>query len=56
MGPTLRRHEGSDVPVVLGKRLVKDSPRLPPCWASCWLVKRSHVQQLLGHPYFAYVL
>ncbi|KAM9042194.1 LOW QUALITY PROTEIN: inter-alpha-trypsin inhibitor heavy chain H6 [Megaptera novaeangliae] len=56
MGPSLRRHQGPDVPVILGKRLLKDSPRLPPHWASCWLVKHSHVQRLLGHPYIAYVL
>uniref|UniRef100_A0A2K6FWA3 Inter-alpha-trypsin inhibitor heavy chain family member 6 n=1 Tax=Propithecus coquereli TaxID=379532 RepID=A0A2K6FWA3_PROCO len=56
MGPCLRRPHGPDVPVLLGKRLLKDSPRLLPRWASCWLVKRSHVEQLLGHSYFAYVL
>ncbi|KAM5290660.1 inter-alpha-trypsin inhibitor heavy chain H6 [Glossophaga mutica] len=55
-GPCLRRHQGPDVPVVLGKKLLKDSPRLRPRWASCWLVNRSHVHQLLGHPYIAYVL
>ncbi|XP_074179893.1 inter-alpha-trypsin inhibitor heavy chain H6 [Rhinolophus sinicus] len=55
-GPCLRRQKGPDVPVVLGKKLLKYSPRLLPRWASCWLVKRSHVQQLLGHPYLAYVL
>ncbi|XP_069320042.1 inter-alpha-trypsin inhibitor heavy chain H6 [Eulemur rufifrons] len=55
-GPCLRRPHGPDVPVFLGKRLLKDSPRLLPRWASCWLVKRSHVEQLLGHPYLAYVL
>nr|XP_021527221.1 inter-alpha-trypsin inhibitor heavy chain H6 [Aotus nancymaae] len=56
MGPRLRRHQGPDVPVILGKRLLKDSPKLLPRWASCWLVKRSHVEQLLGHPYLSYVL
>ncbi|XP_036125925.1 inter-alpha-trypsin inhibitor heavy chain H6 [Molossus molossus] len=56
MGPCLRRHQGPDVPVVLGKKLLKDSPRLLPRWSSCWLVNRSHVQQLLGRPYLAYVL
>ncbi|EAW93186.1 inter-alpha-trypsin inhibitor heavy chain family member 6 [Homo sapiens] len=56
MGPCLRRHHGPDVPVILGKRLLKDSPRLLPRWASCWLVKRSHVELLLGHPYLSYVL
>uniref|UniRef100_A0A8C5ZJ10 Inter-alpha-trypsin inhibitor heavy chain family member 6 n=1 Tax=Marmota marmota marmota TaxID=9994 RepID=A0A8C5ZJ10_MARMA len=55
-GPCLRRHQDPDVPVVLGKRLLKESPRLLPRWASCWLVKRSHVEQLLGQPYLAYVL
>ncbi|ELK02645.1 Inter-alpha-trypsin inhibitor heavy chain H5-like protein [Pteropus alecto] len=55
-GPCLRRHQGPDIPVVLGKKLLKDSPRLLPRWASCWLVKCSHVQQLLRHPYLAYVL
>ncbi|XP_008051971.1 inter-alpha-trypsin inhibitor heavy chain H6, partial [Carlito syrichta] len=56
MGPCLQRHHGPDVPVVLRKRLMKDSPRLLPRWAPCWLVKRSHVEQLLGHPYLTYVL
>ncbi|XP_017376581.2 inter-alpha-trypsin inhibitor heavy chain H6, partial [Cebus imitator] len=56
MGPRLRRHQGPDVPVILGKRLLKDSPRLLPRWVSCWLVKRSHVEQLLGHSYLSYVL
>ncbi|KAM8753024.1 inter-alpha-trypsin inhibitor heavy chain H6 [Rhynchonycteris naso] len=55
-GPCLRRYQGPDVPVVLGKKLLKDSRRLLPHWTSCWLVNRSHVQQLLGHPYLAYVL
>uniref|UniRef100_A0A8D2CTS8 Inter-alpha-trypsin inhibitor heavy chain family member 6 n=1 Tax=Sciurus vulgaris TaxID=55149 RepID=A0A8D2CTS8_SCIVU len=55
-GPCLRRHKDPDVPVVLGKRLLKESPRLLPRWASCWVVKRSHVEQLLGQPYLAYVL
>ncbi|XP_066213594.1 inter-alpha-trypsin inhibitor heavy chain H6 [Saccopteryx leptura] len=55
-GPCLRRYQGPDVPVALGKKLLKDSPRLLPHWTSCWLVNRSHVQQLLGHPYLAYVL
>ncbi|XP_031236220.1 LOW QUALITY PROTEIN: inter-alpha-trypsin inhibitor heavy chain H6 [Mastomys coucha] len=58
-GPTgsyLQKHHGLDVPVVLGKRLLKESPRLPPRWTSCWLVKRSHVEQLLGQPYLAYVM
>ncbi|EPQ04400.1 Inter-alpha-trypsin inhibitor heavy chain H5-like protein [Myotis brandtii] len=55
-GPFLRRQQGPDVPVVLGKKLLKDSPRLLPRWSSCWLVNRSHVQQLLGRPYLAYVL
>uniref|UniRef100_A0A2K5VKS9 Inter-alpha-trypsin inhibitor heavy chain family member 6 n=1 Tax=Macaca fascicularis TaxID=9541 RepID=A0A2K5VKS9_MACFA len=54
MGPCLRRHHGPDVPVILGKRLLKDSPRLLPRWASCWLVKS--VELLLGHPYLSYVL
>ncbi|VFV34539.1 Hypothetical predicted protein, partial [Lynx pardinus] len=36
------------------KRLMKESLRLLPCLASCWLVKCSHVQQLLC--YLAYVL
>ncbi|MXQ95785.1 hypothetical protein E5288_WYG021674 [Bos mutus] len=30
MGPNLRRHQGPDVPVVIGKKLLKDSPRLLP--------------------------
>lgn len=30
MGPKLRRHQGPDVPVVLGKKLLKDPPRLLP--------------------------
>ncbi|OBS70164.1 hypothetical protein A6R68_01296, partial [Neotoma lepida] len=50
-GPTgsyLQTHHGPDVPVVLGKKLLKESPRLHPHWTSCWLVKRSHVEQLLG--------
>ncbi|XP_073918372.1 inter-alpha-trypsin inhibitor heavy chain H6 [Castor canadensis] len=55
-GPCLQRHHSPDVPVILGKRLMKDSPRLLPRWTSCWLVKRSHVEQLLGQPYSAYVL
>nr|XP_048297533.1 inter-alpha-trypsin inhibitor heavy chain H6 [Myodes glareolus] len=58
-GPTgsyLQKHHGPDVPVVLGKKLLKESPRLRPRWTSCWLVKRSHVEQLLGQPYLAYVL
>ncbi|XP_040599934.1 LOW QUALITY PROTEIN: inter-alpha-trypsin inhibitor heavy chain H6 [Mesocricetus auratus] len=58
-GPTgsyLRKHHGPGVPVVLGKKLLKESPRLHPRWTSCWLVKRSHVEQLLGQPYLAYVL
>ncbi|KAI5933256.1 Inter-alpha-trypsin inhibitor heavy chain H6 [Manis javanica] len=41
-GPSLQRHQGPDMAVVLGKRLLKYSPRLQPHWASCWLVKRSH--------------
>ncbi|KAM9576869.1 LOW QUALITY PROTEIN: inter-alpha-trypsin inhibitor heavy chain H6 [Trichechus inunguis] len=58
-GPTvscLRRHHGPYVPVALGKRLLKGSPRPLLCWATCWLVKRSHVERLLGHAYLAYVL
>ncbi|XP_051035319.1 LOW QUALITY PROTEIN: inter-alpha-trypsin inhibitor heavy chain H6 [Phodopus roborovskii] len=58
-GPTgsyLQKHHGPGVPVVLGKKLLKESPRLHPRWTSCWLVKRSHVEQLLGQPYLAYVL
>ncbi|XP_057616493.1 inter-alpha-trypsin inhibitor heavy chain H6 [Chionomys nivalis] len=58
-GPTgsyLQKHHGPDVPVVLGKKLLKESSRLRPRWTSCWLVKRSHVEQLLGQPYLAYVL
>ncbi|KAL6092010.1 hypothetical protein STEG23_001335 [Scotinomys teguina] len=58
-GPTgsyIQRHHGPDVPVLLGKKLLKESPRLHPHWTSCWLVKRSHVEQLLGQPYLAYVL
>ncbi|KAM9669165.1 LOW QUALITY PROTEIN: inter-alpha-trypsin inhibitor heavy chain H6 [Dama dama] len=55
MGPKLKRHQGPDVPVVLGKKLLKDSPRLLPHLASC-LVKCSHVQWFLGQPYIAYVL
>ncbi|MEJ1281232.1 hypothetical protein NN561_012181 [Cricetulus griseus] len=58
-GPTgsyLQKHRGPGVPVVLGKKLLKESPRLHPRWTSCWLVKRSHVEELLGQPYLAYVL
>ncbi|XP_042540839.1 LOW QUALITY PROTEIN: inter-alpha-trypsin inhibitor heavy chain H6 [Dipodomys spectabilis] len=55
-GSYLKRQHSPDVPVVLGKRLLKDSPRLLPRWTSCWLVMRSHVEQLLGQPYLAYVL
>ncbi|XP_028739298.1 LOW QUALITY PROTEIN: inter-alpha-trypsin inhibitor heavy chain H6 [Peromyscus leucopus] len=58
-GPTgsyIQKHQGPDVPVVLGKKLLKASPRLHPRWTSCWLVKRSHVERLLGRPYLAYVL
>lgn len=58
-GPTgsyLQKHHGPDVPVVLGKKLLKESPRLRLRWTSCWLVKRSQVEQLLGQPYLAYVL
>uniref|UniRef100_G3TN55 Inter-alpha-trypsin inhibitor heavy chain C-terminal domain-containing protein n=1 Tax=Loxodonta africana TaxID=9785 RepID=G3TN55_LOXAF len=54
--PCLRRHHSLDVPMAVGKRLLKDSPRLLPHWAACWLVKRPHVERLLGHPYLAYVL
>ncbi|XP_002720066.2 inter-alpha-trypsin inhibitor heavy chain H6 [Oryctolagus cuniculus] len=55
-GPCLQRQHGPDVPVVLGKKLLKDSPRLRPRWTSCWLVKRSHVERLLGQPFLTYVL
>ncbi|NP_001389404.1 inter-alpha-trypsin inhibitor heavy chain H6 precursor [Rattus norvegicus] len=55
-GSYLQKPHGLDVPVVLGKRLLKESSRLLPRWTSCWLVKRSHVEQLLGQPYLAYVL
>uniref|UniRef100_A0A8C6GXR7 Inter-alpha-trypsin inhibitor heavy chain family member 6 n=1 Tax=Mus spicilegus TaxID=10103 RepID=A0A8C6GXR7_MUSSI len=55
-GSYLQKHHGLDVPVVLGKRLLKESPRLLPRWTSCWIVKRSHVERLLGQPYLAYVL
>ncbi|XP_048192120.1 inter-alpha-trypsin inhibitor heavy chain H6 [Perognathus longimembris pacificus] len=55
-GPYLKRQHSPDVPVVIGKRLLKDSPRLLPRWTSCWLVTRSHVEQLLGQPYLTYVL
>ncbi|KAM4819016.1 inter-alpha-trypsin inhibitor heavy chain H6 [Thomomys bottae] len=55
-GPYLKRKHSPDVPVILGKKLLKDSPRLLPRWTSCWLVTRSHVEQLLGQPYLAYVL
>ncbi|KAM9181356.1 LOW QUALITY PROTEIN: inter-alpha-trypsin inhibitor heavy chain H6 [Dugong dugon] len=54
--PCLQRHHDPYVPVALGKRLLKGSPRPLLCWATCWLVKRSHVERLLGHAYLAYVL
>ncbi|KAL1766363.1 inter-alpha-trypsin inhibitor heavy chain H6 [Sigmodon hispidus] len=58
-GPTgsyLQKQDGPIVPVVRGKKLLKESPSLYPRWTSCWLVKRPHVEQLLGQPYQAYVL
>ncbi|XP_040857387.1 inter-alpha-trypsin inhibitor heavy chain H6 [Ochotona curzoniae] len=55
-GPYLQRRHGPHVPVVLGKKLLKDSPRLRPRWASCWLVKRSFVERLLGQSILSYVL